>query len=209
MTRAEWDQIWAIVTQEFSLYSTDKIRSECYRQRLSDHDALTIKKCVLRLLAQRPFRFPSIQAILSEAMIETCGVPTTAAAWNELRRLICNVGQYRQPVFSHSVIASAVEKLGGWADVCQTSLTHLRARFEELYTHDREVAIRDGNQFIDEREIETLAPSGDNDALLSLLEAPKERPRDVYARVQVIGFKESDGSTREACAIVQILDEGK
>lgn len=76
--------------------------------------------------------FPTIAGLRRLALAGQ--YPAPGDAWGEVARQMQEVGRYRTPVFSHSVITQAVDQVGGWQALCESdNLVADRAHFLRIY----------------------------------------------------------------------------
>lgn len=69
-------------------------------------------------------------------MLEGTTQSAAAIAWAKIRRAIGSVGQYQSIAFDDPVIHLAIDDLGGWPGICQSTeeeLPFLQSRFEKNY----------------------------------------------------------------------------
>lgn len=109
---------------------------DLYRQGLQSYDIDAIERAIGAHL-QNPDTgqwMPKIADIVR--MIEGTTQDAAALAWAKVMRAVGSVGQYQSLAFDDVVIHLAVDDLGGWPKLCQTTeeeLPFLAKRFETQY----------------------------------------------------------------------------
>lgn len=109
---------------------------DLYRQGLQQYDIGAIEAAIGRHL-QNPDSgqwMPKIADIVR--MIEGTTQDAAALAWAKVMRAVGSVGQYQSLAFDDALIHLAIDDLGGWPKLCQTTedeLPFLAKRFETTY----------------------------------------------------------------------------
>lgn len=155
-------------------------------------------------------KFPPSVAELREACaaLTRPALPSWADAWDEVLTTIRAVGYIGQPLFSHPLIAQAVQGMGGWQTMCQMEITETatwRAQFRDVFNAYAGRAERDAALLPAARAIAAqhgalpapapsrpalpppppAAPRPVADVLPAVLRAAPRTPKDEYrARVQ-------------------------
>lgn len=84
-----------------------------------------------------------IRGAVAELRGMASNLPSSFQAWQEVLGQVRAVGSYGKPVFSHSIVARAVDALG-WRDLCLSeNATADRARFIQAYEQLTERAARE------------------------------------------------------------------
>ncbi len=103
-----------------------------YVRILSDLPAELIEKSAEELGSRNTF-FPAAGEIRTAAFDligRQHGIPSSYEAWGEVVRAISSVGHWGVPEFSHPLIKTTVDSIGGWLILCASdSLVADRARF--------------------------------------------------------------------------------
>jgi len=162
-------EICALVALASSSYPSMQTRDpkpivEAWSLMLSDLDAVVAKAAIIKVCRDSKF-FPSVAQIVAAAneldpRIEK--LPTAAEAWEEVVRLIQNVGPYRAPSYSCDTVKRAVRAIG-WQQLCMGENPEAdRAHFLRLYESMR-------SRYSEDRENEkVLALSGMGDVVAAL-----------------------------------------
>jgi hypothetical protein len=106
---------------------------EVYYQILSDLPLDLVKAAILQLITEDSPWCPSVGQIRScafDLLDRESGVPTAWDAWAEVTKRFGTHGHASLPEFSHPLIKSAVDGVGGWRELCMsTNAIADRARF--------------------------------------------------------------------------------
>lgn len=132
-------KIVTMLSAAYPNWKTTAFTVEVYYQDLRDlpADLLAAACAKARTNTERNLAFaPStgeIRAAATEILRTIAGVPSSYQAWQEVLRVIVEVGSYRTPEFSHPLIADAVRTLG-WRNLCLSEdQTSDRFRFIQAY----------------------------------------------------------------------------
>jgi hypothetical protein len=102
---------------------------------LADLDPVVAKAAVIKVCRESDF-FPSVARIVAAAAEmdpRNEKLPTAAEAWEEVERLIINIGPYRAPEYSCDLVQRAVRAIG-WIQLCCSETPAAdRAHFLKLY----------------------------------------------------------------------------
>lgn len=137
MSRSE---IVALVTLATAAYPSAQSRDpepvvNAWRLMLPDIPFAVGKAAVIRVCRSSQF-FPSIAQIVEAANGLDPGrehLPTAAEAWEEVSRLIRDVGPYRVPTYSCDTVRRAARAIG-WRQLCESENPEAdRAHFLRLY----------------------------------------------------------------------------
>lgn len=102
-----------------------------YFLALADIPEATLLKAVSEHIAQSD-DFPTIAQLRRLALADQA--PAAGEAWNEINQQIQQIGRYRKPSFSHSLIARAIAQLGSWRELCASENPVVdRAHFLRIY----------------------------------------------------------------------------
>jgi hypothetical protein len=102
-----------------------------YFMALADIPDVALVQAVSEHIAHND-EFPTIAGLRRLALAGQHPLP--GDAWGEVARRMQEVGRYRMPVFSHSLILQAVEQIGGWNALCESdNLVADRAHFLRIY----------------------------------------------------------------------------
>lgn len=115
-----------------------KERAQVYMVTLRDIDPDLLHAAALRYIERATFPdIPTpgkLRLLAAEIVAAENGVVPPPDAWGEVMRELRRVGNWRAPVFSHELIAQAVNSIGGWQHLATTeNVTADRARFIEAY----------------------------------------------------------------------------
>jgi hypothetical protein len=109
---------------------------EVYRQTLADIPPEILKAAVLVHVARSQW-FPAVAELRDAAagLVERAmNIPSAFEAWDEVARLIRQVGSWGTPAFSNPLIGKAVAGVGGWLAICMSENQIAdRARFFQVY----------------------------------------------------------------------------
>ena len=109
-------------------------RAKIYWDILKGYSDLNIKKAVIRSIRELKF-FPKISEIIE--MIEGNIEDEAEIAWLILKEKIESCGGYKSVSFPNNpVIGSAVEAMGGWIKICDTTIKEekwVKKEFIKLY----------------------------------------------------------------------------
>lgn len=108
---------------------------QVYSQMLSDLDYKQVQAAVIKHIATNSF-FPSIAEIRQAVLdVGVDRLPSPSEAWLEVQKQIRDVGSYRTPNFSNSLIEKTVSAMGGWVDLCRSEepVGVERAHFLRIY----------------------------------------------------------------------------
>ena len=102
---------------------------------LAGLDAAVVKAAIIKVCRESPF-FPSVAQIVAAAEALDSRLeqlPTAAEAWEEVSRLIQDVGPYRAPRYSCDLVRRAARAIG-WRQLCDSTNPEAdRAHFLRLY----------------------------------------------------------------------------
>lgn len=94
-----------------------------------------LKAAIVKVCRESEF-FPSVAMLVAAAHEldpRNIKLPTAAEAWEEVQRLIQNVGPYRAPVYSCETVARAARAIG-WRQLCEGDNPEAdRAHFMRIY----------------------------------------------------------------------------
>lgn len=130
-------RVLAVLSTAFPNFKMAENTPEIYFQLLSDIPTDLLKAAVLQCCGEAGRAFaPSIGEIrgaVADIRRAVSGVPSSYQAWQEVMRQMVIVGSYRQPEFSHQLIAATVRTLG-WRNLCLSeNQVADRARFIQAY----------------------------------------------------------------------------
>ena len=137
MTRTE---ILALVALASSSYPSMQTRDprpivQAWSVMLADMDAVLAKTAIIKVCRESQF-FPSVAQIVAAAAEldpQHEKLPTAAEAWEEVSRLIQDVGPYRAPRYSCDLVRRAARAIG-WRQLCDSTNPEAdRAHFLRLY----------------------------------------------------------------------------
>ena len=137
MTRAE---IVALVTLATAAYPAAQAKDpepvvNAWKLMLPDIPFAVARAAVIKVCRSSPF-FPSVAGVVEAAReLDPCQehLPTAAEAWEEVSRLIQDVGPYRAPQYSCDTVKRAARSIG-WRQLCMGENPEAdRAHFLRLY----------------------------------------------------------------------------
>ena len=137
MTRHE---IFALVALASGSYPSMQARDpkpvvEAWAMMLADLDAVVVKAAIIKVCRESQF-FPSVAQIVVAVHELDSGnekLPTAAEAWEEVVRLIRNIGPYRAPFYSCDLVRRAAQSIG-WLQLCTGANPEAdRAHFLRIY----------------------------------------------------------------------------
>ena len=137
MTRAE---IVALVTLATAAYPAAQTKDpepvvNAWKLMLPDIPFAVARAAVIKVCRSSPF-FPSVAGVVEAAReLDPCQehLPTAAEAWEEVSRLIQDVGPYRAPQYSCDTVKRAARSIG-WRQLCMGENPEAdRAHFLRLY----------------------------------------------------------------------------
>lgn len=130
-------QIVAVVSAAYPNFNPSENTVEVYYQTLKDIDADLLKAATLQAVSEPGRKFaPSVGEIrgtVIEIRKTANNIPDSYQAWMEVKKAMVEVGSYRKPEFSSSVIAEAVQAMG-WKNLCLSENEIAdRAHFTKAY----------------------------------------------------------------------------
>jgi len=137
MTRQE---TLALVAMASSSYPAMQARDprpivEAWTLMLSDLDVIVAKAAIIKVCRESQF-FPSVAQVVAAANEldpRNEKLPTAAEAWEEVGRLIQEIGPYRAPKYSCDTVKRAAQSIG-WPQLCRGENPEAdRAHFLRLY----------------------------------------------------------------------------
>jgi len=146
MTDEEFLQVMTFLSASYPRHQLTPDTMEAYRAIVGDLDVVLFRAAALQIASRDSPWFPSAGELRSAAfrlLEREAGVPSAGDAWGEVVRKIGEDGHIRIPEFSHPLIKSAVDGVGGWRELCfsENSVAD-RARFLQVYeamsTRERE-----------------------------------------------------------------------
>ena len=138
---------------------------EAWSLMLADIPFALAKAAIIKVCRESKF-FPSVADIIEAAQEldpKSEKLPTAAEAWEEVVKLIINIGPYRAPVYSCDTVRRAAQSIG-WLQLCTgENMEADRAHFLKIYESMR-------NKHKETRENEkALELSGMSKAILALV----------------------------------------
>jgi len=122
-----------------ALYPRFKLTSDtikAYYAILGEIEIDLLKSAALHVGANNTF-FPSASELRKAAfeLVEQAeGIPNAYDAWGEITAAFRSIGSYQMPDWSYPAIGEAVEMVGGWRQLCASTMPVAdRARFVEAY----------------------------------------------------------------------------
>ena len=137
MNELEFGKALAVLEDAYPRYTLEPRVVRTYYAILGDLDSDLLKAATLQIASEaRPF-FPApgeIRQCAFDLVDRQAGIPTAWDAWAEVSKRFGTHGHARLPEFSHPLIKSAVDGVGGWRELCMsTNAVADRARFAQAY----------------------------------------------------------------------------
>lgn len=128
-------------------FGTEQTRA--YVATLADIEADLLKAAALRFIENNTYpRIPTpgeLRQMAAEIVNDAQGLPPGSAAWGEVMHQLRYVGSWGAPQWSSTLVAQAVQDVGGWMYLCMSENPPAdRARFiaaydERLKRHTRDM----------------------------------------------------------------------
>ncbi len=147
MTRQEICALLALASSSYpSMQARDpKPVVDAWSILLADIDPVVAKAAIIKVCRESQF-FPSVAQIIAAAKQldpDNEKLPTAAEAWEEVKRLITDIGPYRAPAYSCDTVRRAAQSIG-WLQLCTGDNAEAdRAHFLKIYESMRSRHVED------------------------------------------------------------------
>lgn len=138
--KSQLDNAKRVLAQVMGYYNREMMdfESALWLQMMSDFGGAAVVNFLIKHVETSVFAPKAAEARLALAP----GAGNALAAYEDLRRLVAEVGPYASPQFEDSAMAGAVMQLGGWAKVGEDFPDHTERFAYEAYFKRFELAYK-------------------------------------------------------------------
>ncbi len=122
----------ALIAARWPVPAWTKIQMDLWARLLVDLDQDVLGPIVQQFMLVGDK--PDLSNLRREMAARSLKAPDAGHAWQEVQRLIIRVGSRGTVLFSHPVLADAVERFGGWVALCRAEgNSYDRSAFQKAY----------------------------------------------------------------------------